>query len=73
MFQQMFKTYKNKSFCIFTLTASLFFRYFVSFITQFQFHKALCDAAGYSPSEPIHLCDVSAEALNSAAAGDKLK
>ena len=55
------------------ISSHFVFRYFVSFITQFQFHKALCDAAGYSPSEPIHLCDVSAEALNSAAAGDKLK
>jgi peptidyl-dipeptidase A len=31
-------------------------RYFLSFILQFQFHKALCDAAGYSG--PLHECSV---------------
>ncbi|GIY26315.1 angiotensin-converting enzyme [Caerostris darwini] len=33
-----------------------YIRYFVSYIVQFQFHKALCDAAGYEG--PLHKCDV---------------
>lgn len=32
------------------------FRYFVSFVIQFQFHKALCDAAKHSGS--LHTCDI---------------
>ena len=31
-------------------------RYFLSFILQFQFHKALCEAAGYEG--PLHECSV---------------
>ena len=31
-------------------------RYFVSFIVQFQFHKAACDKAGYTG--PLHHCDI---------------
>jgi peptidyl-dipeptidase A len=31
-------------------------RYFLSFILQFQFHKALCEAAGYKG--PLHECSV---------------
>ncbi|XP_068611055.1 angiotensin-converting enzyme [Brachionichthys hirsutus] len=31
-------------------------RYFVSFIIQFQFHKALCDAAKHEG--PLHTCDI---------------
>ena len=31
-------------------------RYFLSFIMQFQFHKALCDAAGWKG--PLHECSV---------------
>jgi peptidyl-dipeptidase A len=31
-------------------------RYFLSFILQFQFHKALCDAAGHQG--PLHECSV---------------
>jgi peptidyl-dipeptidase A len=31
-------------------------RYFLSFIIQFQFHKALCDAAGWKG--PLHECSV---------------
>ncbi|KAL0180054.1 hypothetical protein M9458_025496, partial [Cirrhinus mrigala] len=31
-------------------------RYFVSFVIQFQFHKALCEAAG-QPA-PLHNCDI---------------
>nr|KAG5705667.1 hypothetical protein BaRGS_026606 [Batillaria attramentaria] len=29
--------------------------YFVSFVTQFQFYKALCEASGHTG--PLHLCD----------------
>jgi len=37
-------------------------RYFVAFILQFQFHKALCDASGFTG--PLHECSIfgSAEA-----------
>ncbi len=31
-------------------------RYFLSFIIQFQFHKALCDAAGFKG--PLYECDI---------------
>ncbi|CAI5789816.1 angiotensin-converting enzyme [Podarcis lilfordi] len=31
-------------------------RYFVSFIIQFQFHQALCNAAGHTG--PLHKCDI---------------
>uniref|UniRef100_A0A4W4GRH0 Angiotensin-converting enzyme n=2 Tax=Electrophorus electricus TaxID=8005 RepID=A0A4W4GRH0_ELEEL len=31
-------------------------RYFVSFVIQFQFHKALCEAAGHTG--PLHNCDI---------------
>lgn len=31
-------------------------RYFVSFVIQFQFHKALCDAASHSGT--LHTCDI---------------
>ena len=31
-------------------------RYFLSFILQFQFHKALCEAAGFKG--PLHECSV---------------
>lgn len=39
------------------VTASVpYIRYFVSTIIQFQFHKALCDAAEYKG--PLHKCDI---------------
>ncbi len=41
-------------------------RYFLSFILQFQFHKALCDAAGWKG--PLHECSI----YGSRAAGEKL-
>nr|CAD7256693.1 unnamed protein product [Timema shepardi] len=49
-------------------------RYFVAHILQFQFHKALCIAAGqYDPTDPntrpLHKCDI----YNSTAAGQKLR
>ncbi|XP_014329010.1 angiotensin-converting enzyme [Xiphophorus maculatus] len=31
-------------------------RYFISFVIQFQFHKALCDAAKHDG--PLHTCDI---------------
>jgi peptidyl-dipeptidase A len=40
-------------------------RYFLSYILQFQFHKALCEAAGYKG--PLHECSV----FGNKAAGDK--
>jgi peptidyl-dipeptidase A len=40
-------------------------RYFLSFILQFQFHKALCDAAGFEG--PLHECSI----YGSKAAGEK--
>ncbi|XP_065507211.1 angiotensin-converting enzyme isoform X2 [Caloenas nicobarica] len=33
-----------------------YIRYFVSFILQFQFHKALCQAANHNG--PLHTCDI---------------
>lgn len=43
------------------------FRYFVSFVIQFQFHKALCDAANHVG--PLHTCDI----YQSQAAGKLLR
>ncbi|XP_030856345.1 angiotensin-converting enzyme-like [Strongylocentrotus purpuratus] len=37
-------------------TGTPYVRYFVSFVIQFQFHKALCDAKGHQG--PLHLCNV---------------
>ena len=42
-------------------------RYFLSFILQFQFHKALCDAAGFKG--PLHECSI----FGSKEAGAKLR
>jgi peptidyl-dipeptidase A len=42
-------------------------RYFLAFIYQFQFHRALCRAAGHTG--PLYKCSIH----GSAAAGDKLK
>ena len=42
-------------------------RYFLAAIYQFQFHKALCEAAGQTG--PLHTCSI----FGSQAAGDKLK
>ncbi|XP_017738403.1 angiotensin-converting enzyme isoform X2 [Rhinopithecus roxellana] len=33
-----------------------YIRYFISFIIQFQFHEALCQAAGHTG--PLHKCDI---------------
>ncbi|NND81122.1 MAG: M2 family metallopeptidase [Gammaproteobacteria bacterium] len=41
-------------------------RYFLSFIMQFQFHKALCEAAGFEGH--LHECSI----YNNKAAGEKL-
>jgi peptidyl-dipeptidase A len=40
-------------------------RYFLSFVIQFQFHKALCEAAGFKG--PLHECDI----YGNKAAGEK--
>lgn len=42
-------------------------RYFIAHILQFQFHKALCDAAGFNG--PLHECSI----YNSKEAGTKLQ
>lgn len=42
-------------------------RYFIAHILQFQFHKALCDAAGFKGA--LHECSI----YNSKAAGEKLQ
>jgi len=42
-------------------------RYFLAHIYQFQFHRALCEAAGHKG--PLHTCSI----YGSKAAGDKLK
>lgn len=43
------------------------YRYFVSFIVQFQFHAELCKAAGHTG--PLHRCNI----YRSAEAGRLLK
>ncbi|XP_068081590.1 angiotensin-converting enzyme isoform X1 [Anabrus simplex] len=39
-----------------------YIRYFVSYVIQFQFHRALCEKAGQfdpnDPSKPLHECDI---------------
>ncbi|CAD5115774.1 DgyrCDS4720 [Dimorphilus gyrociliatus] len=49
-----------------------YIRYFVSYVIQFQFHKALCKEAGHNG--PLHKCDIdqSTEAGNKLAAMMKL-
>lgn len=42
-------------------------RYFLAFIQQFQFHRALCETVNYQG--PLHRCSI----YNSKAAGDKLQ
>ena len=42
-------------------------RYFLAFIQQFQFHRALCETAGYEG--PLHRCSI----YNNKAAGEKLQ
>ena len=39
-----------------SLLTRLLSRYFVSFVLQFQIHKALCDASGHVG--PLHQCDI---------------
>ncbi len=43
-----------------------YIRYFISFVVQFQFHKALCQAANHKG--PLHKCDI----YQSKDAGEKL-
>ncbi|KRT83863.1 Peptidase, partial [Oryctes borbonicus] len=60
-----------------TVASVPYIRYFVSFIIQFQFHRALCLKAGdyvpNDPNKPLHNCDIyrSTEAGN--ALGDMLQ
>ena len=44
-----------------------YIRYFLAHVLQFQFHKAMCEAAGHEG--PLHTCSV----YGSTAAGDNLK
>jgi peptidyl-dipeptidase A len=44
-----------------------YLRYFLAHIYQFQFHRALCKAAGHSG--PLHKCSI----YDSKAAGDRMK
>ncbi|XP_048726863.2 angiotensin-converting enzyme-like isoform X2 [Ostrea edulis] len=44
-----------------------YIRYFVSFVVQFQWHKALCEVAGNT--KPLHRCDI----YKNTDAGDKLR
>ncbi|CAG0916995.1 unnamed protein product [Notodromas monacha] len=51
-----------------------YIRYFISHILQFEFHQALCEAAGEfdqnaPEKKPLHLCDINGSKL----AGNKLK
>ncbi|MCL4146514.1 UNVERIFIED_CONTAM: hypothetical protein GTU68_058841, partial [Idotea baltica] len=45
-------------------------RYFLSFIMQFQFHKALCDAAGFEG--PLHECSIYGNKVAGKKLGDML-
>ena len=45
-------------------------RYFLSFIMQFQFHKSLCDAAGYEG--PLHECSIYGNQVAGKKLGDML-
>ena len=42
-------------------------RYFLSYVLQFQFHKALCEEKNHTG--PLYTCDI----YNSKAAGNKLR
>lgn len=46
---------------------STYIQYFLAYIQQFQFHRALCDAAGYAG--PLHRCSI----YGSKEAGEKLQ
>ncbi|XP_076856780.1 angiotensin-converting enzyme isoform X2 [Brachyhypopomus gauderio] len=46
-------------------------RYFVSFVIQFQFHKALCEAAGHTG--PLHNCDIDKSKEAGKLLGDMMK
>ncbi|XP_060075065.1 uncharacterized protein LOC132554771 [Ylistrum balloti] len=48
-----------------------FTRYFVSSVVQFQFYKALCDAAGHTG--PLHTCDIYESKEAGKLLGDMLK
>ncbi|XP_044855270.1 angiotensin-converting enzyme isoform X4 [Mauremys mutica] len=48
-----------------------YIRYFVSFILQFQFHKALCQAANHTG--PLHTCDIYMSKEAGAKLGEVLK
>ncbi|XP_041371786.1 uncharacterized protein LOC121385251 [Gigantopelta aegis] len=48
-----------------------YIRYFVSFVVQFQFHKALCEAAGHTG--PLHKCDIYQSAAAGKLLGDMLR
>ncbi|KAL5009469.1 hypothetical protein ScPMuIL_011774 [Solemya velum] len=48
-----------------------YIRYFVSFIVQFQFHKALCQAA--NQTGPLHRCDIYQSKEAGKRLGDMLK
>ncbi|NXQ63440.1 ACE enzyme, partial [Anthoscopus minutus] len=48
-----------------------YIRYFVSFVIQFQFHQALCDAAGHKG--PLHTCDIYQSQEAGKILGDALK
>ncbi|NXD26865.1 ACE enzyme, partial [Spelaeornis formosus] len=48
-----------------------YIRYFISFVIQFQFHQALCDAAGHKG--PLHTCDIYQSKAAGKILGDALK
>ncbi|XP_053555757.1 angiotensin-converting enzyme [Bombina bombina] len=48
-----------------------YIRYFVSFVLQFQFHKALCTAAGHKGT--LHTCDIYKSAEAGKLLGDVLR
>ncbi|XP_069120838.1 angiotensin-converting enzyme-like [Argopecten irradians] len=48
-----------------------YIRYFISHVIEFQFHKALCDAAGHTG--PLHTCDIYQSKEAGKLLGDMLK
>lgn len=50
-----------------------YIRYFISFVIQFQFHRAVCEKAGQydpnDPAKPLYECDI----YGNAEAGNALK
>jgi peptidyl-dipeptidase A len=69
--------FENKYFLIFGILFHCFdywfhyYRYFVSYVIQFQFHKALCNIA--QPGVPLYKCDIDGNKIAGQKLADVLK